>query len=157
MTAARRHPVVRAQYRTAHPSVLMADGTEWGLLNTRYRYGRFGAGYTMTYPYRKIVVRQVGTVTRWGNPWQVVWSGDDWRWIIVNNGKVKDWNNDADPKPVLVASATESHKSWIGSQPPSYFDGLGEVDALSCRCKLGTPCHADALVDSLNKRLGLIS
>lgn len=82
----------------------------------------------------------VGRPTRWGNPFK------------VSDGSCghPDCGPGAHP-PLPIDKVLDAYRSWVRgilAKDPGFLEPLRDRD-LACWCRLGSPCHADVLLEML--------
>lgn len=106
-------------------------------------------------------VRRVSPWPRWGGPapWQIVtpddrvWEHEESRKPIVGRAEA-----DANRYAIAVAAAVDLFRTHIGPMGNYEYDAATLVDLrdalagrdLVCWCPVGTPCHADVLMEIAN-------
>lgn len=93
----------------------------------------------------------VGRPSRWGNPFRVVLREGE-RWIVVDeHDRWMDWyNSEAVAKDLaIIRFATALH---YGLLRVTLTDVRRELrgKTLACWCPVGSPCHADVLLEIAN-------
>ena len=108
------------------------------------------------------LARSVARPTRWGNPFYVDRIGDAVRWTgwYVGTGKIgptfQCWS-EHETREAAIAAAVELYRLHTGPMGNYELD-LDEVVRelagrdLGCWCPVGTPCHADHLLNLANGR-----
>ena len=95
--------------------------------------------------------RCVNRGTKWGNPYKVVNRGGSWGVQDKNGdelGKLCENKNDA------AALAVDLYAVYVNEQIKKAnlnLDELRNFRNLACWCSLDAPCHADFLIELLNK------
>ena len=100
----------------------------------------------------------VGRGSRWGNPWRVVKVRNDW-WCEIPGPRGR--RGPFGSRAIATQAAVDSYRMMI-KQPLS---GAVELDfgpetlarlrgkTLACWCAIGSPCHADVLLELANAPL----
>lgn len=114
----------------------------------------------------------VGRPSLWGNPYSVQrvegwarWAGPA-PWIVADpHGRV--FHPDDDRKPILGRAAADAHGKSLACQKAVdlYVEAMRIFEPgdefwrplvgrdLACWCPIGQPCHADALLEILNREV----
>ena len=96
---------------------------------------------------------KVDRSTPWGNHWQV-WRDDDGQWCATRNSSE---HHEVASKEAGLAMAVEQFAKETRERVAAYGGMTWLLPLrgknLACWCKLGTPCHADVLLELANADL----
>ncbi len=90
--------------------------------------------------------RYCGRGTKYGNKHKVesdFWDAEFDKWFSI---PLRQAHENA------VEEYLEDMSIWLGNDP-AYFDDLFNYKYISCFCPLDLPCHCDAIIEHLEKRI----
>jgi len=92
----------------------------------------------------------VSRPSKWGNPFRVQRCEKSGLWLVVNTG-TRELFLSTHSKEVAIQHAVNAHAMHIDDESVEAIRAELSGRDLACWCKLGTPCHADTLLELANQ------